>query len=306
VTSILDGAGLQAAETARLWWFLFALCASVYLLVMAMVLLAVRRRKPDGPAPSEARLLRVVVGASALTAAVVLVVLVASASTGRALAGLADDRGLVLNVTGHQWWWDVEYEDPEPSRRFHVANEIHIPVGVPVTLQLASNDVIHSLWVPSLHGKRDLVPGRRTSLSWHARRPGVYRGFCAEFCGHQHAHMGLLVVAQEPAEFEAWRAAQLQPATASAGSRGAEIFSSVGCGLCHTVRGTESSGRNGPDLTHLASRRTLGAVTLPNTPEGLARWIHDPQAPKPGNRMPASPMSDEDRAALVAWLQELR
>jgi cytochrome c oxidase subunit 2 len=177
---------------------------------------------------------------------------------------------------------------------------------VPVTLQLASNDVIHSLWVPSLHGKRDLVPGRRTSLSWHARRPGVYRGFCAEFCGHQHAHMGLLVVAQEPAEFEAWRAAQLQLATASAGSRGAEIFSSVGCGLCHTVRGTESSGRNGPDLTHLASRRTLGAVTLPNTPEGLARWIHDPQAPKPGNRMPASPMSDEDRAALVAWLQELR
>jgi len=212
-------------------------------------------------------------------------------------------------VIGHQWWWEVKYQDPIPGRIVTTANEIHVPAGRPVLLQLSSVDVIHSFWVPSLHGKRDLIPGHPSSLWIEADRPGTYRGFCAEFCGHQHAHMGLLVIADSPDRYAAWYAAQLEtppPPVDPLAQRGRQVVESAPCALCHTVQGSQASASLGPDLTHLGSRRTLAAATLPNTPENLGRWIVDPQTIKPGNPMPANRLSAEDLRAAVAYLESLR
>jgi cytochrome c oxidase subunit II len=307
--SAFDAAGPQSAAIGVLTWYLLALAAVVYVLVMAAMVAGVRRAPAAAADGQDARLRKVVIAAVAVTSAAVVAVLVLSVATGRTLAALPDDDRISVRVTGHQWWWELEYEESDPSLGFPTANEMHVPVGATVTLTLASNDVIHSLWVPNLHGKRDLIPGRLTTLSWRADRPGTYRGMCAEFCGHQHAHMGLLVVAEPRAEFEAWRARQRRSASEPSpgpATEGRRLFQAVGCGLCHSVRGTDAGGRAGPDLTHLASRQTLAAVTLPNTREHLGDWITDPQRSKPGNHMPASPMRDQDRASLVAYLQELK
>jgi cytochrome c oxidase subunit 2 len=189
------------------------------------------------------------------------------------------------------------------------ANEIHIPVGKPVHIRLASRDVIHSFWVPDLHGKKDLIPGKDTDLWLRADRAGVYRGQCAEFCGWQHAHMALLVIAEPQDRFDAWLASQRQtppPPSTPLGQRGRAVFESQACPLCHTVAGTQANGSAGPDLTHLASRRTIAAGTLPNTIGSLGGWIVDPQSTKPGNRMPAVTLHADDLQALLAYLETLR
>jgi cytochrome c oxidase subunit 2 len=251
----------------------------------------------------------VVTGAVIATAVCVLGVLAFSARTGRALASMPADRGISVKITGHQWWWQIEYLESDPQRHFETANELHVPTGAPVHLTLGSEDVIHSLWAPNLHGKRDLFPGRPTTLVWQVDRDGVYRGMCAEFCGHQHAHMGFLVIAEPPAAFDAWRREQrlaARPPESDAARRGHDIFLSAQCALCHTVRGTPAGGRAGPELTHVGSRQTLAAVTLPNELEPLTKWIADPQAVKPGSRMPASALPREDLAAVASYLQELR
>ncbi|HYD82403.1 MAG TPA: c-type cytochrome, partial [Opitutus sp.] len=188
------------------------------------------------------------------------------------------------------------------------ANEIHVPVGRPVHLQLRSADVIHSFWVPRLHGKRDLIPGRDTSLWIRADREGEYRGVCAEFCGHQHAHMQFVVVAQPAEEFEAWLAQQRTAArepTTERQKRGREVFFSATCVMCHTVRGTPAGSRVGPDLTHFGSRRTLAAAALPNERAELAKWVLDPQSVKPGVRMPPHAFETEDLEALLDYLESL-
>ena len=212
-------------------------------------------------------------------------------------------------MTGYQWWWDVRYEDSLPIRRLRTANEIHIPVGRPVRLLLESGDVNHSFWVPRLQGKLDLIPGQTNTLWLQADEPGVYQGQCAEYCGEQHAHMGLLVVAQPPDEFARWYEGQLAGAaepTDSLRRRGQEVFTGSGCALCHAVRGTGAMAAVGPDLTHLASRRTLGAGMVPNTRGYLGGWIVNPQAIKPGNRMPAMPLSGPELQALLAYLEGLQ
>jgi cytochrome c oxidase subunit 2 len=208
------------------------------------------------------------------------------------------------------WWWEVRYSDPKTGRDIVLANEIHLPAGRPVYLSLNSNDVIHSFWVPALGGKVDMVPGRQHGMRVQVDRPGRWRGQCAEYCGEQHARMALFVVADAPADFDAWLAAQARPAVQPAtpdGQRGRDLFTAQRCSACHTVRGVTAIATLGPDLTHIGSRSHLGAATVPNTQATLAAWIANPHAVKPGVRMPAS--QDLDAAslqALAAWMETLK
>jgi cytochrome c oxidase subunit 2 len=225
----------------------------------------------------------------------------------RSAPGLAQaDQGILptvtLNLTGHQWWWQVEY----PDAHLVTANEIRIPHGVPVQLRLTSQDVIHSFWVPQVTGKVDLIPGKTNLLTVRAEQSGTFRGLCGEFCGLQHAHMHLRLVVETAEGYLGWLERERQPAappatpTAEAGQR---VFVAR-CGECHTVRGVTSSTR-GPDLTHIASRLTLGAGIHENTRANLAAWATNAQAMKPGNKMPSIPLPDDDVAALLAYLEGL-
>lgn len=313
IQSILDTGGIQAERVADFWWFAFTIAAVVFVLVIAAAAYATfhrRREALDEPA-KQRRMTRWIAGSVGTTAVVLLVYFVVDLRLGRAEAALGegDPEMLTIEVTGHQWWWEVKYSDREPSRRVTTANEIHVPVGRPVRLKMTSGDVIHSFWVPSLSGKRDLIPRHLSEITFRADREGIYRGQCAEFCGHQHAKMGLLVIAQSPSEFQSWYARQLLPAEHprdSVQTRGQEVFLSAACVMCHTIRGTAAGGRVGPELTHLASRRTLASAAIPNTRGHLAGWIADPQRIKPGTRMPPNPLKSEDLQALLAYLETLR
>jgi cytochrome c oxidase subunit II len=250
-----------------------------------------------------------VFGAIAASIVGLFVLVVAIALTDRALANLPMDDPLTIEMTGHQWWWEIRYEDPDPSRTFTTANEVHIPVGRPVLVKLQSGDVIHSLWVPRLAGKRDLIPGRVSRMQLRADEPGVYRGQCAEFCGYQHAWMAFLVVAEPRDAYERWADAQRGSAIAPAAEqekRGQQVFMQGTCVMCHAIQGTDANARLGPDLTHVASRQTLAAGALPNQPAHLARWIVEPQAVKPGVNMPPNRLPPADLDALVAYLSSLR
>ncbi len=310
--SALDSAGPEAARIERLWWLFFWLCVAVFALVTAAAVFALvrgrRRAAPVVGAATDRLLVPVVAGATALTLVVLFLLVGATSAAGRALSRLDRPAAITINLTGRQWWWEAEYEDGTPSQRFTTANEIHIPVGRPVIVKGTSGDVIHSFWVPNLHGKVDLIPGRRTSRWIQADRPGTWRGQCAEFCGLQHAHMALLVVAEPMDAFEAWREAQRRPAREPADGQqllGRAVFLSGPCAICHSVRGTTAGGRVGPDLTHLRSRFTLAAGTVPNTPGHLAGWILDPHGIKPGNHMPPSGLAADEIQGLLAWLGSL-
>ena len=309
IQSALHPAGPQAASISLLWWVMFWTCTAVYVVVIGAVAFAVcRRRDPAGPRPSERRLTRWVAGAATVTVVILFGLLYASVVTGRVVASLPSTEPLTIEVTGYQWWWDIEYQSPEPSLRVRTANELHVPVGRPVRIDLKSADVIHSFWVPNLHGKMDLIPGRQTSLQVQADRPGVYRGQCAEYCGLQHAHMAFIVVVETDEEFERWLSAQRQLAaspTTPAQEEGLQIVQSGPCALCHTVRGTAAGGRTAPDLTHLASRITIAAGTAPNTRGHLAAWIIDPQHLKPGAKMPPTGLSAGELQAVLAYLELL-
>jgi len=313
--SALQSHGVQAARIEDLWWLMFWVCSGVFVLVMVALGCAITRASlpggPPGPIPPQPRrrMTRAVAAAMGVTVLTLFVLLIASVSTGRAIASLGAPKATVVRLIGHQWWWEVEYEDPVADRIVQTANEIHIPAGRPVLIQLESRDVIHSFWVPSLHGKRDLIPGHDSEIWIEADRPGVYRGLCAEFCGYQHAHMGFLVIAETPERFGAWYNSQLQPAVLPSTplqQRGRQVVESAPCAVCHNIQGTQASGRLGPDLSHLASRRTLAAATLANTPGNLAGWIVDPQTVKPGNHMPANSLSSEDLQAVLAYLGSLK
>jgi cytochrome c oxidase subunit 2 len=213
---------------------------------------------------------------------------------------------LTIEVTGRQWWWQVRYLSDDPARVFFTANEIHIPTGVPVKFRLIGGDVIHSFWVPALSGKTDTIPGQ-TNESWlEASKPGTYKGQCTEYCGVEHAHMGLLVIAQAPAQFRAWYAHQLQSPAPVAGEQlaGQEDFN-MHCGSCHAIRGTDAAGVLGPDLSHLMTRKTIAAATLANTPENLTRWISDPQGVKPGALMQRPELSGAELADIRSYLDTL-
>lgn len=213
---------------------------------------------------------------------------------------------ITIEITGHQWWWEARYLSDEPAQIFTTANEIHIPVGEPVAIKLRSNDVIHSFWVPALSGKTDLIPGQINTTWILADRPGTYRGQCTEYCGLQHAHMGFEVIASSNADFENWRRHQLTDMSDDAlVNEGGERVFLQKCGVCHTVRGTTAGGKVGPDLTHLMTRTTIAAATLPNKPGFLSGWIADPQHVKPGSKMPRLQIGGNDLAAVRDYLQKL-
>jgi cytochrome c oxidase subunit 2 len=314
----LRPAGPQAERIADLWWLTLALCAVVAIVILAVFLQGLWRAPRATEATSadisslsrhEGRLHRGVIWGTALSTVGLIVLLVASVHTDRALAGLDLKDALQLKVTANQWWWEVQYDDAQPARIFTTANEIHIPVKRPVVVVLTSNDVIHSFWVPNLHGKRDLIPGHQITMTFRADEPGTYRGQCAEFCGLQHAFMAFTVVAESAEAFDAWSEAQRKPApepTEEVAKRGKSLFLSGPCMLCHNITGTPATGRKGPDLTHIASRPTLAAGTIANNPANLAAWIRDPQAIKPGVNMPATALVAEDQQALIAYLETLK
>ena len=212
---------------------------------------------------------------------------------------------MTVDAIGHQWYWAFRY----PGTRAVTADELHIPVGTRVNLVATTADVIHSFWVPALNRKIDTIPGQQNRILLYANRPGIYRGQCAEFCGLQHAHMGMLVFAQPKAQFQAWLKRQAAPAatpTSALARRGKQVFLNGPCASCHELRGTPARGYVGPDLTHLASRTTLAGVTIPNSRSYLARWIADSQHFKPGNEMPDFELTGKQLQALVAYLEGLR
>jgi cytochrome c oxidase subunit 2 len=312
-----NGAGKGAEMIAELFWFFTAVSAVVWVGVVAVLIGAIFRRRgrasgrnaKEGVGALHERATRVVIAAVGATVVTLVALAAASFFTDRGLASLTDDKALTIDVSGRQWWWAAEYESSDPSQRITTANEIHIPVGTLVNLKLSSADVIHSFWVPELAGKQDLVPGRHNILRLIATRPGVYRGQCAEFCGLQHAHMAILVVAENPKDFEAWRERQLAPAAEPASEearQGREVFLQKPCFMCHRISGTPAGSRAGPDLTHVAGRRGLAANALPFTRGSLAAWIADPQTIKPGTKMPLTQLTAAELNAVVAYLEGLQ
>ncbi|MBE1874886.1 cytochrome c oxidase subunit II [Myceligenerans pegani] len=310
------------------------------IVVTAMFVAVLRRRRAErtegddgvpGDEPGRGHLVVAFLGGVA-PAVIILGVMADSVLTLRDTGGTADASRapVVVEVDGRQFWWEVRY----PEHDVETANEIHIPTGQDVRVELTSDDVIHSFWVPQLAGKVDLVPGRTNVVTLHADEPGTYWGRCAEYCGLQHAWMRFVVVAHDEPEYAGWLEAQGRPAESpgrtddgaggpdggdetAGGARpgagpdteevaaGREIFMSSSCVYCHTIAGTEARGTLGPDLTHLASRQMIGAGVLPNDRESLARWITGPQDVKPGNAMPGTDLSEDELDALITYLESL-
>jgi cytochrome c oxidase subunit II len=311
--SATHAVGPQAARIENITWFLTWLCTAIAVIVIAALLYAVwhgRRNAATLIGEGVERQMRWWVGGAAGATALILIgILLYNLATGRALAAFADPSALTIHVTGHQWWWEVEYRDPLPNRRLATANEIHIPVGRKIRLEVESRDVIHSFWAPNVHGKIDLIPGYSGTTYFRVDTAGTYHGRCAEFCGLQHAHMDFFIIAHEPNEFAAWFESQLRPAPSpgtALQAQGKEVFLSKTCSMCHAIRGTSADSRIGPDLTHLASRHTLAAGKIPNTRGHLAGWILDPQRIKPGVLMPPNQLKSDELRALLSYLESLK
>jgi cytochrome c oxidase subunit 2 len=299
--SALDTAGRDAQQIASLFWIMFAGALLVWLSVVVIAIYSIRARR-EAHGSRAASLL--VIGGGVLLPAVTLAALLAH---GMPVLGdiltPAPEGSLRLDVTAKQWWWRVRYL--ANGTAIETANEIRLPVGQRVNLQLVSDDVIHSFWVPSIAGKVDMFPGRVTRLPLEPTRIGTFRGACAEYCGTSHALMRLIVVVMTPSDFQRWLDHQAAPAT-DAGSGEIEFLAN-GCSACHTIRGTEASGLIGPDLTHVGSRLEIGAGTLANDPQALVTWIAQTDRMKPDVHMPAFRALPADRlAALATYLTSLK
>ena len=312
--SALDPQSNDADRLAGLMHDFTIVCVVVWVLVMAVLLLTLFRSRLvvvaaiQPGAVSQKRATVIVSAAVGATVIVITGLTLLSYLTTRALT--ADKPGaLTVRLRGYQWWWEFAYLDGHPDQIITTANELHIPVGRRVRILLDAPDVIHSFWVPSLAGKKDLIPGRDNEITIVADRPGTYRGQCAEYCGLQHAHMAFLVVADPPDAFAAWQEDQRKLAADPLGedaAAGLRLFLQKPCAACHTIRGTPASGTLGPDLTHVASRQFIAAGELPTTRGSLAAWIADPQTIKPGNNMPMIPLSGVELLDVSAYLASLR
>jgi cytochrome c oxidase subunit 2 len=315
VQTILGGDGAEGANFIQLFTVFMIVCTVMYAIVAIALIAAVWRRSAaltldDRTHHETSGAVRpALIVWTALIAAGLIGLTIASFFTDRSNAANGSDPRLMLTVTANQWWWDVEYNSPDASKTVRTANEIHLPGGVPVQVKLTSNDVIHSFWIPNLAGKQDLIPGRETDAQLLPRKTGLYRGQCAEFCGVQHAQMALDVTVESKADFQRWYAAQLQPAPAPANPlqrAGYNYFTTRECAACHNISGTPATGQVAPDLTHFASRRSIAAGALPMNTGNLYGWVADPQSQKPGNRMPTVGLKSNDLHALVAYLETLK
>jgi cytochrome c oxidase subunit 2 len=303
--------GPAARSIASVGWLMLAVCVVIYVLVMiatAWALIRTRRVADELPRTTKT-LTRTVAVATILTAVILTVFTVSSVVAGHGLTSPTGPGAITVDVIGHQWWWEFQYRDVTPSDFVTSPNELHIPVGVPIHIKAVSHDVIHSFWVPNLDGKRDLIPGQVTNTWIQADQPGVYRGQCAEFCGYQHAHMAFVVVAEPMDKFLAWIQHQRSPATdpqSDEEQRGHDAFMHSTCVMCHTIRGTDAGAHLGPELTHVGSRMTIAAGTLPNTRGHLGGWVVNPQSIKPGVRMPPNALDPPELQAVLTYLRSLR
>ncbi len=304
--SVLDAHGSEAHHLANVWWILVGLSAFVYLVVGGFIVIASLRGRHREPVEGPSRLDQyfIWIGGVIVPTAILMFVAFLTVNTGAALRAPEKDP-LRIHVVGRQWWWAVEY----PGTNIVTANEIHVPVGQPLEIQVDGTDVVHSFWVPQLAGKIDAVPGQHNIIRFTVRQAGVYRGECAEFCGLQHAHMNFRVIAESPGDFAKWMLTeqQITPVPSSElAARGQLAFNSSACAGCHAVRGTDARSNVGPNLTDIGARARLGSETVDNTPANLRRWIENPQYYKPGVRMPPATNSADDLDAIVAYLEELR
>jgi cytochrome c oxidase subunit 2 len=305
----LTGAGVKATPVVALTWGVLIISVAVIVIIGVLLIVATGRRPSlrlatgeRGPILLEESGLRWVWIGVGLSAVVMLLTIV---WTVKVLAGIqapGSKPAVTIEVTGRQWWWQAHYLSDDPTQGFMTANELHIPAGQPVRLKLMGGDVIHSFWVPQLAGKMDAIPGQVNETWIEASNPGTYLGQCTEYCGQQHAHMALRVIADTPDAFRAWWAHQLTAPQAVSGRHDFEEQ----CGRCHAVRGTAAAGTLGPNLSHLMQRRTIAAGLLPNDAPDLDRWIADPQGQKPGVLMPAVKLSDDQRARIVLYLTALQ
>jgi cytochrome c oxidase subunit 2 len=303
--SPLAPASPRGDDLRSLWWVLFAIAVIVLAVVTALLVwAAVRSPTPEEQQRDHPFGTRLVwIGGIIIPLIILAAVFALSVARMRASDGATP--GLTIDVIGHQWWWEIRY----PQGNVTTANEIHLPAGQRAHILVGSADVIHGFWVPRLQGKIDAIPGQTNSIDLESDQPGDYRGECLVYCALQHANMNLLVIVEPKDDFDRWLSSQASapPAPTDAQSlRGRQIFLDSTCAACHAVANTTAAGTAGPDLTHLASRRQLAAGTIPNTPDELASWVGDPQAVKPGNRMPAEKLSGPDLQALVSYLESLK
>jgi cytochrome c oxidase subunit 2 len=315
--SDFGGAATEDRQFLTLFSIFLAVCAVMYVLVIGFLIAAVARRGRAEPNVVETGrhhqshpLMRsTLIGWAALIGVGLAALAIASFVTDRSMAEAATGEKLSVTVTGNQWWWDIVYNSSDASKTLRTANELHLPLGVPTRILLNSNDVIHSFWVPSLAGKQDLIPGRQNDITIVPKTAGIFRGQCAEFCGVQHAHMALVVVVESYPDFLKWWHHQLQPAPAPNNPltlAGYKYVTTGPCSACHNIGGTPANGQVAPDLTHLASRKSLAAGTMPMSPGNLYGWVEDPQSLKPGVRMPTIGMEPNQLHAVVAYLETLK
>jgi cytochrome c oxidase subunit II len=306
--STLEPRGPRAGLVAGLWWWLLLWATVVAVVTFTFLGVALWRSRQDKPLDKTMGISgeKFALLAGAVFPAIVLLVI--TLVTLEVMAELdepaGDNPSHVIEVIGWMWWWEVRY----PGTDAVTANEIHIPAGETVEFRVSSADVIHSFWVPEIAGKVDMMPGGENIFWIRADEPGIYRGQCAEFCGLQHAFMAKLLIAHEPEEYQAWLERESQPAPEPVDpvlQRGQEVFMENQCHFCHAIRGTEAVGIVGPDLTHIMSRQTLGAVTIDNSIGNLAAWTADPHRFKPGVKMPPVHFAGEDFEALIAYLVSL-
>jgi cytochrome c oxidase subunit 2 len=312
ITNIFDPRASPAAAERDIAWFTIAVTALIFLVVASIIVYTIARfrRKADDELHQEPPQ---VYGSNqielAWTVIPILIAFVLIGVTARVVWSVENasppPSTLHLKVVGHQWWWEVQY----PEYGIVTANEIHVPSSPDgkqaAYLELSSADVAHSFWVPQLSGKVDLIPNRLNYMWIDPRETGVYVGNCAEYCGNQHANMLLRVVAEDRPAFEAWAQKQKSAAPNEA-SAGRAVFESLSCVNCHVIRGTPAIGKFGPDLTHLASRSTIAAGMMTNTPEHLKTWINDPQQVKPGSFMPSMKLADKQLDQVVSYLGTLQ
>ncbi len=305
LSSCIEGVGSESIAIAKIWWLLLGVSLFAFFAIVTVLLIGLYQNSTH-----DESLGRSITWASIVTSALLIATLVLTYDYSKPMNSKKEP-DVIIQITGKMWWWEIKYFSTDGKLLFETANEFLIPIHQNILLKLRSSDVIHSFWIPSLAGKRDMIPGHENELWLEAQKLGEYRGQCAEFCGVQHAKMALLATVVSESDFQNWVNEQSKPAqmvTDSLAIKGRAAFQSYNCVKCHSVRGEFESELKamGPDLTHMASRKSLAALAIPNNKGHLAAWLADPQGIKPGNLMPATPLSPEDLKALLHYLRGLK